>query len=142
MAISETSLLHKNLTDPQLHEPIGISTAAENTVYFATGKGKGEWKPVTFDIVQFNVPTVSATEMEDVPEVRELDHSDLSQLANGKVEHVSSFEGCDKNFKELAVECEQLRNSLEVAHKNLAALNQTVEELRTSLTDIGVLANA
>ena len=140
--MATTDLLHKNLTDPQLHEPKGISTAIENAVYFADGKGKGVWKPVTFDRVQFNAPPVAATEVEDVPEVRELNHSDLSQLPNGMVEHVNSFEGCDKNFKELAVECEQLRNSLEVAHKNLAALNQTVEELRTSLTDIGVLANA
>lgn len=140
--MATTDLLHKNLTDPQLHEPKGISTATENAVYFADGKGKGVWKPVTFDRVSFNAPPVAATEMEDTPDVRALDHSDLSQLTNGMVEHVNSFEGCDKNFKELAEECEQLRNSLEVAHKNLAALNQTVEELRTSLTDIGVLANA
>lgn len=37
---------HSSLSDPNLHEPKGISTAAGNTVYLANGSGSGTWTPV------------------------------------------------------------------------------------------------
>lgn len=37
---------HSSLTDPNLHEPKGISTAAANTVYLANGSGSGTYTNV------------------------------------------------------------------------------------------------
>lgn len=37
---------HSTLTDPNLHEPKGISTAAASTAYLANGSGSGTWTPV------------------------------------------------------------------------------------------------
>lgn len=37
---------HSSLTDPELHEPKGISTAVSNTVYTANGSGSGTFIPV------------------------------------------------------------------------------------------------
>lgn len=37
---------HSSLTDPNLHEPKGISTAAANTVYLANGSGSGVYTNV------------------------------------------------------------------------------------------------
>lgn len=37
---------HSSLSDPNLHEPKGASTAAANTVYLANGSGSGTWTPV------------------------------------------------------------------------------------------------
>lgn len=37
---------HRNLPDSELHEPKGVATAADNTVYLANGSGVGEWKRV------------------------------------------------------------------------------------------------
>lgn len=37
------TVLHRNLTDPEIHEPKGISTALEDQVYIADGLGSGEW---------------------------------------------------------------------------------------------------
>jgi microcystin-dependent protein len=34
---------HSAITDPDIHEPKGISTAPENSVYVATGTGTGNW---------------------------------------------------------------------------------------------------
>ena len=34
---------HKNLTDPELHEPKGASTATADQVYLADGGGSGSW---------------------------------------------------------------------------------------------------
>ena len=35
---------HKSITDPEIHEPKGISTATEGTVYVADGAGSGDWE--------------------------------------------------------------------------------------------------
>jgi len=40
-----TTINHVNLTDPYLHEPRGVATAAANKVYVANGSGSGVWKP-------------------------------------------------------------------------------------------------
>jgi hypothetical protein len=75
---------HDSITDPEIHEPKGISTASSNTVYVSDGAGSGTWIPekyhingyIPFDAVtpayQHNVsttftalnPTFSATEIE------------------------------------------------------------------------------
>jgi hypothetical protein len=34
---------HKNITDPQIHEPKGISAANAGEVYVANGSGSGSW---------------------------------------------------------------------------------------------------
>lgn len=37
---------HSSLTDPNLHEPKGISTASANQVYISNGSGSGTWTNV------------------------------------------------------------------------------------------------
>lgn len=37
------NIQHASLTDPQLHEPKGISSAADRQVYVADGAGSGDW---------------------------------------------------------------------------------------------------
>lgn len=37
---------HSSLSDPNLHEPKGVSTAAANSVYLSNGSGSGTWTPV------------------------------------------------------------------------------------------------
>jgi hypothetical protein len=37
---------HSSLTDPNLHEPKGISTASSGDIYIADGVGSGNWRPV------------------------------------------------------------------------------------------------
>jgi hypothetical protein len=36
---------HRTLTDPELHEPKGVSTAPADSVYLSTGSGSGLWTP-------------------------------------------------------------------------------------------------
>ena len=40
------NIQHSVLTDPQLHEPKGVSTAADGKVYVANGSGSGSWQYV------------------------------------------------------------------------------------------------
>lgn len=37
---------HVNITDPQIHEPKGASTASSGTVYLANGLGSGAWQVI------------------------------------------------------------------------------------------------
>ena len=49
--------LHQNLTDPELHEPKGASTAPSRTVYIADGSGSGDWEPPQASDVQVEAGT-------------------------------------------------------------------------------------
>jgi hypothetical protein len=40
---------HKNITDPNNHEPKGASTAVVDTAYVSDGAGSGTWKTPVFD---------------------------------------------------------------------------------------------
>lgn len=46
------SVEHKDITDPNLHEPKGVSTAAANRLYVANGTGSGSWKKVDSKALQ------------------------------------------------------------------------------------------
>ena len=37
---------HKDLSNSELHEQKNVSTAADNTLYWADGQGSGNWKPL------------------------------------------------------------------------------------------------
>jgi len=53
---------HKNITEANLHEPKGVSTASSGEVYVADGAGSGDWStlaglpatPTTGDMVYYN----------------------------------------------------------------------------------------
>jgi hypothetical protein len=43
------SIQHSVITDPDIHEPKGVSTASLGEVYVADGAGSGDWSPITLD---------------------------------------------------------------------------------------------
>ena len=47
------NIQHKNITDPNIHEPKGVALAAVDTVYVATGSGSGVWKKVDTAITSY-----------------------------------------------------------------------------------------
>lgn len=56
---------HKNITDPQIHEPKGIASATVDQIYAADGSGGGSWKEVPWSdtIVMDDVSTASSVIM-------------------------------------------------------------------------------
>jgi microcystin-dependent protein len=53
-------IYHRDLTDPEIHEPKGISTAEAGTVYVADGSGSGSWiEPLGFDPALIEIPVGS-----------------------------------------------------------------------------------
>lgn len=55
------SVEHKNLTGASLHEPKGVASAADGTVYIADGAGSGAWSDPTADINNKNFLTFTGT---------------------------------------------------------------------------------
>lgn len=143
--MATTDLLHKNLTDPQLHEPKGISAAEENTVYVADGEGHGEWKAIGFEEIDFVKGPVTAPVTEEMLEVHPIDYNLLTQPVDGTVQDSYSvgsdeaFQICDKNVKEVGVEVTELRLELIKAFSNIEALQTVVEELRAALLTSGII---
>jgi len=41
------TVLHRNIIDPDIHEPKGCSSATSNTVYIADGNGTGSWNRIS-----------------------------------------------------------------------------------------------
>lgn len=143
--MATTDLLHKNLTDPQLHEPKGLSTAEENTVYVADGYGNGTWKAIGFEEIDFVKGPVTAPVTEEMLEVHPIDYNLLTQPVDGTVQDSYSvgsdeaFKICDKNVKEVGVEVTELRLELIKAFSNIEALQTVVEELRAALLTSGII---
>lgn len=42
---------HKDITDPNVHEPKGVAAAAANKVYVSDGASSGSWSKVTKDVL-------------------------------------------------------------------------------------------
>ena len=136
--MATTDLLHKNLTDPQLHEPIGISTAEENTVYIANGKGSGEWKPMEFSYLEINPVPVEKVELSSKSEVAAINDTALTAGFTGSMVAVSEA-NIAHNLKQLSTQFKQLKASLEIAHANIEKLYGAHEKIREALTTLGVL---
>lgn len=49
------SVFHKDLQDPEIHEPKGVSTALPGQVYVANGSGTGVWKNMQIADMQGNL---------------------------------------------------------------------------------------
>jgi len=55
------NIQHKDITDPNIHEPKGIGTASADQVYVATGLGGGTWKTVDTTLTPYMEFTFSGT---------------------------------------------------------------------------------
>lgn len=150
-------IAHKNLTDPQLHEPKGISleTTLSGQVYVANGSGSGAWMNLPFTAIDYtpvNVyPVVGYTTMQPIVQV---DYTVLTPVTTGAVEDAgiapedpvdrtsinAAFATVNKNTKEAGVEINQLRNEVTKAFINTDALKTCLEELRNTLINSGIIS--
>ena len=136
-------IAHKNLTDPQLHEPKGISGASANTVYIANGTGSGVWGALPFTALSYVPPTVSAVSgYQNIGTITDVDYTVLTPVVDGTVEDATDVAGCNKNVKEVGTEVAQLRTELIKAFDNMAALKACLEDLRSNLISAGIISGS
>lgn len=135
---------HKDLTDPQLHEPKGISTAAAGQVYIADGLGSGLYRELTPYDLAFTISIFTNTSLTTDIAPRVLQDGLTGEL-NNTVTDASSFEQVNKNCKELAAQLVNAYEMITVLKTNIAELNRVVSALKTqtdALSFTGVPSNA
>lgn len=136
-------IAHKNLTDPQLHEPKGIAAASANTVCVANGSGSGSWISLPFSYLNYSAPAVvDVSGYQAVGTITNVDYTVLTPVVTGAVADASSFAECNKNVKEVGTEVAQLRTELLKAFNNMAALKTCLEDLRTQLIAAGIITSS
>lgn len=57
ISIYNMTVEHKNIVDPDIHEPKGVSTASASNLYVANGSGSGSWRKVKESDLDFTDPT-------------------------------------------------------------------------------------
>ena len=133
-------IAHKNLTDPQLHEPKGVATADEDTVYVADGNGSGVWQALPFTALNYTpIATAGVTGYQAIGTITDVNYTVLTPVINGTVSDANSFTACNKNVKEVGTEVAQLRTELIKAFANMDALKACLEDLRNNLITSGVI---
>lgn len=128
-------IAHKNLTDPQLHEPKGASTAPAGSTIFADGNGATEWRTITVPELDFEKETVEEVDASAVSDGSTISTAGMSATVDGNIADAANFTMTNKNVKELATKYNDLVdkfNSLLDEHQGLiASVNALITALKT-----------
>ena len=161
-------IAHKNLTDPQLHEPKGISAANEGAVYVANGVGSGVWEALPFRAIDYtpmsvaditgyttiDIDTAPTAEDPNPNYVTPVDYTDISGTVAGTVQDVqipaeATFDKAtvntalytvNLNIKEAGTELTQLRSAFQTLIDDVEAIKTAYEDLRTNLITSGIIS--
>jgi len=128
------TIQHSDLTDPELHEPKGTSTATAGQVYTADGLGSGAWA----DPGAFGDTLLSNSS----PDILELDAGDTLKVADGKLMLGST------NVTATAAELNDIHLTLDIADGSLDAnyyivmpVAGVISSIRTVIDDVVSTAN-
>lgn len=132
-------IAHKDLTDPQLHEPKGASTAPSGSTIFSDGTGGTLWKSIEISDLDFTAETVTEATESTVTDASTMSTAGMSATTDGTIADAANFTLTNKNIKELATAYNNLVgkfNALLDEHEGLIA---TVNALITSLQSEGLI---
>lgn len=132
-------IAHKNLTDPQLHEPKGASTAANGSVPFADGNGSTEWRTVKVDELDFTPEFVDDAPASEVVIPDPISTSGMSATTDGVLADAATFTITNKNVKELAVQLNHVTEALATLKTEHAATIAAVNALIHKLQNTGFI---
>lgn len=134
-------IAHKDLTDPQIHEPKGASTATAGSTLFSTGNGATEWRAIAVEDLDFERERVAAAEASTTSAGSQISTAGMSATVDGTLIDAATFTIANKNTKELATKYNELVvkfNSLLTEHQNLiASVNTIIAALKTE----GLISN-
>ena len=134
-------LEHKELTDPNLHEPKGIAAASANSVYVCTGEGTGSWHPLTISEMNYTPQPLQTYNQSANPSVTTLNLAGAGATVDGSIIDALNFTQVNKNVKECATVCNQLNTALAIIIANYNALKANYDSLVSSLKTSGVITN-
>ena len=115
-------IAHKNLTDPQLHEPKGASGALVGQVAFADGEGHTEWKDITPEDIHVNAETMVEAGRSTITLPTGVNIAALPGTVTGACVLADDFTDANLNDKEIATKLNSLiigATSMQVTLNNL-----------------------
>ena len=132
-------IAHKNLTDPQLHEPKGASTATAGQVPFADGEGGTAWHTITPDKLDIEEETEDVAETATASTPDSLDVLGLPGTASETMTAASNFTTANQNTLNVSTkvnEIIQYASSLQRSHNDLVTKYNT---LLLALKNLGLI---
>jgi hypothetical protein len=130
--MAQVEIQHRDLTDPQLHEPKGISTATDGQVYRADGEGSGNWIKLPPSDLDFEQAEFDNTTLEPDVAARALTDA-LSGTLTNSVADASTFAQVNKNCKEITAQVLNADEMIAVLKTNVAELNRVVQAIKNQL---------
>ena len=132
-------IAHKDLTDPQLHEPKGASTAPSGSTLFADGIGGTLWKSIEISDLDFTAETVTEAPESAVTDASTMSTAGMSATTDGTIADAANFTLTNKNIKELATAYNALVGKFNALLDEHEGLIETVNALITSLQSEGLI---
>lgn len=133
-------IAHKDLTDPQLHEPKGASEAVLGSTIFSDGAGGTVWRPITVEEIQFEKEIVDDASESTVTDGSTISTAGMSAVTDGTIADAANFTLTNKNIKELATKYNDLVGKFNSLLDEHQALISSVNALIGSLQETGWIA--
>lgn len=128
-------IAHKNLTDPQLHEIKGASTATLNQVPIADGEGHAPFGGLTPEQLAFTPGVVDVLDPTTITVPAEFSTATMSAETDGNIADGINFTQTNKNLKELAVKLNAALQTIQTVKAAYLDLVAKHNELVTALQD-------
>lgn len=132
-------IAHKDLTDPQLHEPKGASEARAGQTLFSDGNGGTTWGDIEVNRISFEREVVDALPESAVEDCPEVSTNGLSATTDGVMIDAINFTMANKNVKELALEHNRLVQKFNALLEEHVALIKAHNDLVESLQNTGFI---
>lgn len=133
-------IAHKNLTDPQLHEPKGASTASANQVPFADGEGGTSWQDITPDKLVITPETIEGASESGGTVITKLNTSGLPGTASDSMSTAVNFTGVNQNVLNDSSKINELIDEIASLNSRYAALATSYNSLLEALKNLGLIS--
>lgn len=95
-------IAHKDLTDPQIHEPKGASTASTGSIIFSDGAGGTVWKVPSLEDLEIQKLHMFEVPASSIQDASTISTAGMSAITDGILVDAANFTIANKNVKELA----------------------------------------
>lgn len=139
MPKAEGTTYHKDLTDPQLHEPKGVSSAESGTTYIADGNGSGAWSKMRLKDLQFPQAQVGTIEPLSAQTADRLSLALMTPSGMGSLSDSTTLADSDSNVAILATKINELIEIINALSTSVSVNDTVVYKAVEGLKTTGLL---
>lgn len=128
------NVLHANLSGADLHEPKGVASAANKTVYKANGSGSGAWAKLTDADMDFSDKTKNVYGWNDVADGLYTSGSPLSITSGTRTKITNNGAAAQSDTSRLGTLWNTTTNTFQIDDLNAVYLIRINMEVKTTAT--------